>query len=81
MTFIVKEPKNKLKMLKPGDHGFTISNDGLSLVSRAGFEINSRCPREYKLILQECINHGWIKPVAYVTEKEFMWDELGGTNG
>ncbi len=40
---------------------------------RAGFEINEKCPREYKLIIAECINNGWIKPVAHVTERELLF--------
>ena len=76
MTFNVPEPTNKIKTLKPGDRGYTICVDGFSIAPRAGFQINQQCPKEYKLILQECINNGWIQPVAYVTESEFIWSEL-----
>jgi hypothetical protein len=40
---------------------------------RAGFEISQGCPKEYKMILNECILHGWIKPVAHVTERELIF--------
>jgi hypothetical protein len=40
---------------------------------RAGFEISSGCPIEYKMVLQECINNGWLKPVAYMTEREMLF--------
>jgi hypothetical protein len=43
---------------------------------RAGFEISQGCPKEYKMIIAECINNGWIEPVAFITEQEFAWDEL-----
>lgn len=66
----------KIKTLKRGDNGFIIRVDGFSIIPRAGFQINSKCPKEYKLVLQECISNGWVEPVAYITENEFMWDEL-----
>lgn len=69
------DTKIKIKMLKPGDNGFTII-DRFTLTPRAGFQINQKCPREYKLILSECIRNGWLTPVAYMTESEYMWEEL-----
>lgn len=71
----ITNSKIKIKALKRGDNNFTI-NDGLTLTPRAGFQINQECPREYKLILAECINNGWIIPVAFMTETEYMWEEL-----
>jgi hypothetical protein len=50
--------------------------DGLMICPRAGFEINEHCPREYKMIISECINNGWIKPVAHVYGKELTMDAL-----
>ena len=76
MTFKISDSQYKIKVLKRGDRGFTICTDGISIAPRAGFQINNQCPREYKLVLQECINNGWIEPVAYVTESEFVWSEL-----
>jgi hypothetical protein len=43
------------------------------MTPRAGFEINAQCPREYKMIISECINNGWLKPVAHVTERELLF--------
>ena len=63
--------KSTFKTLRPGDQEFVISN-GMMVANRAGFEIKRECPREYKLILQDCIDRGWIVPVAYMTEKELM---------
>jgi len=40
---------------------------------RAGFEISQRCPENYRDLLQECIGHGWIKPVAHVHERELLF--------
>jgi len=70
MTFISK--RSTIRSLKPGDRNFRIS-DGLITAPRAGFEISQRCPENYRDILQECIGHGWIKPVAYITERELLF--------
>ena len=65
----------KLRTLKPGDTGFIVQ-DGIVIAQRAGFEILTNCPREYKLILLECIDRGWIKPVATVYDYEQTFDLL-----
>jgi len=46
--------------------------DKFTTCGRAGFEISKQCPREYSLILSECIDRGWIQPVAYMTERELL---------
>jgi hypothetical protein len=70
MTFISK--RSTIRSLKPGDKNFRIS-DGLVTSPRAGFEISQRCPENYKDLLVECISQGWIKPIAYITERELMF--------
>ena len=74
MTFTVSE--NRIKEIRQGDANFRIA-DGIRLIPRAGFEISKSCPYNYKLILADCINRGWIKPIAYVKEKELFWEILG----
>jgi hypothetical protein len=74
--FKVNVTNTKIKTLKRGDRGFTIVTDGFTVSPRAGFQINNKCPKEYKMIIAECINYGWIEPVAFMTEQEFAWDEL-----
>jgi hypothetical protein len=74
MTFTF--PEKTFKEIKQGDSDFTMT-DGIKLVPRAGFEISKNCPREYKLILVECINNGWLKPVSYIRESEYIWEKLG----
>lgn len=44
--------------------------DGMVVGQRAGFEINKECPRDFKLIIQDCIDRGWLKPVAYMHDYE-----------
>lgn len=63
--------KSKIKTIKPNNEQFIIT-DGIVQAPRAGFEISSRCPSEYRKILQECISYGWIMPVAHMTEREMM---------
>jgi len=64
--------QSQIHTLKQSDPKFVIY-DGLMQAPRAGFEISQGCPKEYKMILNECILHGWIKPVAHVTERELMF--------
>jgi hypothetical protein len=61
--------------LRPGDNHFTIV-DKFTITSRAGFEISNNCPSEYKSIVITAINAGWIKPIAHVTDDEYMIMQL-----
>ncbi len=63
--------KSQIRTLKQSDPKFVIY-DGLMQAPRAGFEINQSCPKEYKII-NEGIRHGWLKPVANVTERELIF--------
>jgi len=63
------------KALHPGHPHFTIV-DRFTVTSRAAFEISNCCPAEYKSIFITAINAGWIKPVAYVTDEEYMVMQL-----
>lgn len=68
---------DKVKTLKPSDRGFRFTSGNLTMFPRAGFEINQQCPREYKMIISECIDRGWLLPVAYIKDSEYMWEQLG----
>lgn len=68
--------KSKIRSLKNDNPHFFI-NDGFVVSPRAGFEINKKCPAEYRLIISECINRGWLKPVAHISEKEMIFIGLG----
>ena len=70
MTF--KTYQSNIRTLKPGDRNFRIV-DGMVIAPRAGFEISTSCPAEYQKFLMECWGNGWIKPVAYVTERELLF--------
>lgn len=62
--------------LRAGDEDFTFSPNGLTLVPRASFEISKHCPREYRMIIGECIGNGWIKPVAHMRDMEYTMELL-----
>ena len=66
---------SRIKTIRSDEADFML-RDGMMISPRAGFEINQRCPREYRQILRECIDNGWIKPVAHVMDSELMWDRL-----
>lgn len=69
-------PEKKIKKMYNSDPDFII-DDGIIMAPRAGFEITSTCPYNYKEIIQEAINQGWLKPVAYMKETEYTWEKLG----
>lgn len=73
MKFISKQ--SKIRTIKQGDPLFRI-NDGLTVTNRAGFNISQVCPREYRMIILECINNGWLEPVAYMTAEEQFIETL-----
>jgi hypothetical protein len=64
------------KTLRAKDADFTFSPNGLTLVPRASFEVSKDCPREYRLIIAECINNGWLKPVAHIRDTEYTMELL-----
>ena len=69
-------PDKTFKRLKRGEENFVMS-DGIQLVPRAAIEISQRCPDNYKSLISECVEQGWLVPVAYVKEKELFWEKLG----
>lgn len=64
--------QSQIRTIRQDDPRFQIQ-DQYVIATRAGFEISDRCPVEYKVVLQECINNGWLKPVAYMTEREMIF--------
>ena len=71
----ITSQRSRIKTLKQNDPDFRII-DGIITVPRAGFEINQRCPENYKDLILECINHGWLKPVAHMMDYEYTMDKL-----
>ena len=63
--------RSQIRTIKHNDPRFQI-HDKFITAPRAGFEISEKCPAEYQRILYECLGNGWIKPVAYMTERELL---------
>ena len=64
------------KTLRATDEDFTFSPDGITLVPRASIEISRRCPDNYASLIQECIGHGWLRPVAHMRDTEYTMELL-----
>lgn len=73
MTITIRN--SNFKTLKPNDFGFKMT-DGIVVAQRAGFEIDEQCPNEYKLIIVECMNRGWLKPIAIIRDYELTREIL-----
>jgi hypothetical protein len=65
----------KIKTIRQGDPDWVIT-DGLMMAPRAGLEICGTCPDKYKLIITECMNNGWLRPVAYQHLHEDLIEKL-----
>jgi hypothetical protein len=70
MTYALR--KSQLRTIRKDDPLFMV-NDGLLFSPRAGFEIHRDMPNNYKRIIGQCIENGWLKPVATVTERELLF--------
>jgi hypothetical protein len=74
MTFTVHT--STIRTIKNTDPLYFI-HDRLMISPRAGIEIDKRCPTQYQQMIATALDLGWIKPVAHVTEQEYMWMALG----
>lgn len=68
----IKTSLTQIRTIRSNDPNFRIV-DGYIEAPRAGFEIHEQCPQQYKLIIADCIQNGWLKPVAHVTERELLF--------
>jgi hypothetical protein len=71
----IKTHKTKFVTIKPGDADFLLK-DNFVVGHRAGFEISSRCPHNYREVIQECINYGWLIPVATMYDHEITFARM-----
>jgi hypothetical protein len=67
--------QSNIRTIRQGDAKFLLK-DKFVVCPRAGFDISNRCPENYRSLIQECIQHGWLKPVAHVYGKELTMDAL-----
>ena len=76
MTCTIAINNKTIKTIRKGNVDFLIQN-GLTMTPRAGFEISNECPRQYKSMIMEAYKNGWLQPVAYMKESEYIWEKLG----
>ena len=70
--------KSDYKTVRPGDPLFTFSPNGFTLVHRAGFELSNNCPAEYRSVILQAYQRGWLKPVAALRGVEATMETLRG---
>jgi len=73
----VTETKSNTKVLeiKQGDKGFKFMS-GYIEYPRAAILVEDNCPYDVRLQVQQYVSNGWIAPVAYVRENEYVWEKL-----
>ena len=71
----INSTSNLIREIRPGDPDWFII-DGLKIAPRAGLEICGSIPYEYKLIITECINKGWVRPIAHQYLHEDLIEKL-----
>lgn len=76
MSFII-QTDTTFKEIKQGDVDFYMT-DGIKLVPRASLEVSEACPLNIKLAIQRAMADGYLRPVAYIKTKDYMWEQLGG---
>ena len=69
-------PDKTFKKIKQGDTDFMMT-DGFKIIPRASFEIGEGCPQYFKTIIAKAYSDGWLIPVAYMKESEYVWEKLG----
>jgi len=72
----ITTPVDRIKIFRKKDPDWFWTTDGFTLVPRAAIQINDECPAEYQTIITECIERGWVSPIAYVKESSYMWEKL-----
>jgi hypothetical protein len=78
MTFSATCEELKTYTIKRGDPDFLIQGK-FTISPRASIQVSNKCPREYAMIIQTCLERGWVQPIATITERERMF--MGLTNG
>ena len=75
--FNTTKSRFKVKIIKKGEPDFSFSHDGVVLTPRASLEISDICPCNMRLTIERAILDGYLRPVAYMKESEYIWEKLG----
>ena len=67
--------QNKVLEIKPTDKGFKFTVEKVEF-PRAAIAVEENCPHDVRLNLQLWVSNGWITPVAYIRETEYVWEKL-----
>ena len=65
----------RVKKITRGDNDFTFVH-GHTVYSRASIEISNQCPITMRLMIERALCDGYLKPVAYMKDTEYMWEKL-----
>ena len=69
------DPPTTVRAIRPNDADWRFV-EGFMTYPRASVEIDFDCPGSYKDIVLECINRGWIRPIAFMKESDYVWERL-----
>jgi hypothetical protein len=75
MTFTVSE--SPWVTLRKGDPSFQLQGP-YTIATRASIELDVDCPFEYRQIITQAYDRGWLKVVATVPKNDptYMWETL-----
>jgi len=71
--------RSKVHKIEPSDPYFNII-DQYMIVQRATIQFDQKIPNAYAKVISECLTKGWMKPVAYITEREKLFIGLSENN-
>ena len=69
----------KVHKIESNDPNFNILDEFI-IYQRAAIHFSADIPPNYSQILAKCLDEGWIRPVAYVTEREKLFIGLSENN-
>ena len=77
-----QQQESEVKEFTCGDPEFQI-HEGIMVYFRAGIRISEKMPHTYKEIVVQCLERGWLTPVANIRDSELatgkMWNNLKNT--
>lgn len=75
MSINISRSTTQVRKITSADDDFLIIS-GYAYYPRAGIEVTSKCPADYRAMIKLAISKGWVEPVAHVRESEYMWEKL-----
>lgn len=74
--FTISNNNATVKTIKQGEADFHFCHDGVTLTPRASLEISPVCPSQMRMMIERALVDGYLRPVAYMRQDEFMWEKL-----